>query len=271
MLLDEIERARDALLLPPRDPAADLYDHLLDRHMAEAGSRASAAAIGELATSLAEKQRALEAAQRQAAALQQRIDAATRRVAQLEQAAATTIAPDAGPVPAPGRVSPGHDHELIRLRNRVTELKGLVTENLTRRKELERQLTAPSREIATVGLVPATVAVEAADPDPEPADADALAPRAVCIPVFDEAAASVLRQLDRPLAARILRAVGLVAAADHAAWRAVKTLRAAPGRLRLRVGHHRLLMRVDEERRQLTVMQIVQRRELDEAVRRLTR
>lgn len=98
---------------------------------------------------------------------------------------------------------------------------------------------------------------------------DTLAPRTVSVPVFEEAAVRSLHRLERAVAARVVRAIGLVAAADPGVWRDVKALRAAPGYLRLRVGQWRVLFREDVERRVLTVVQIVVRGDLEGVVRRL--
>lgn len=266
-LLDDIERARDALLLPPGDPAARTLDRLVADHADEAARRAEGAAIDSLARSLQEKQRTLEATQREAAALQRRIEEATSHIAALERRDAAAVPAPAGGAPAPGAVAPELERELLRLRGRVGELKGLVTENMQRRKMLERQLEAQQGR-------PDPPAPSRPGPEPVEAEdvlaAESLAPRAVCVPVFDDAAAAALRALDRSISARILRAIGLVAAADPGAWREVKVLRAAPGTLRLRVGQYRVLFHEDSERRVLTVRQIVARTDLDEAVRRLS-
>ncbi|MEZ6036510.1 MAG: SEC-C metal-binding domain-containing protein [Planctomycetota bacterium] len=293
-LVDAIEEARDGLLLPPGDPAARTLEQMSIEHAEAAAQRADRKAIDGMARTLEEKQRALEAAQREAEGLQARMIEASRRITQLEQQ--TSPMPRAPQQAAARTAAPAGESmvqlqsELVRLRGRVTELKGLVTENLDRRKELERQLeargtqdgaTATDRDADTaagraLGNAPAVASAGGgvgaglmdADDGVETVD-EVLAPRTVSVPVFEEVAAQALHRLERAMAARIVRAVGLLAAADPGTWRDVKALRAVPGFLRLRVGQWRVLFREDGEGRRLMIVQIVVRGELEAAVRRL--
>lgn len=272
-LVEEIERARDRLLLPPGDVAASMYELMAGEHVAAEAQRSEGKAVEKLATTLALQQHELERAQREAAALQQRMTEATGRIAVLEQAAAKR--PDVAAAASSAVTSEEAAelrHELVRLRGRVTELKGLVNENLERRKELERQLEAREGEVggAPSGVVasPGGAAGREEGGEAEVVD-EALAPRVVSVPVWAEAAVDALHRLERGVAARIVRAVGLVAAADAGAWRDVKALRSAPGVLRLRVGQWRVLFREDVGRRVLTVVEVVVRGELEGVVKRL--
>ena len=276
-LLDDIERARDVLLLPPGDPAARTYEKIVTEYHDEKVRRTEGALVDRMAKSLSEKQQALEARQRQATALQQRIDEATQRIALLEKqmSAESEVASVAPAVREPDAELRS---ELVRLRGRVTELKGLVNENRDRREALERQLesrlsegdragvsdfgrSGEPKSDASDGYVDVDVDVDVSN--------EVLAPRTVSVPVFDEVAKNAFRRLDRATSSRIVRAIGLVAAADLGAWREVKALRAAPGHLRLRVGQYRVLFREDLEQRALIVEQIVVRCELEAAIRRL--
>jgi len=292
-LVDTIEEARDVLLLPPGDPAARTLEQMSAAHAEAAAQRADSKAIDGMARTLEEKQRTLETAQREAARLQARVTEASLRITQLEQQAAST--PPAPQLAAAGAAGLAGESmlqlqsELVRLRGRVKELKGLVTENLDRRKELERHLKAretqdgtsedraadaaalvapsPAPAVADVGAVAGAGPIEA-DDGVEMID-EVLAPHTVSVPVFEELASQALHRLERAMAARIVRAVGLLAAADPGTWRDVKALRAVPGYLRLRVGQWRVLFREDREARRLMIVQIVVRGDLETVVRRL--
>ncbi len=272
-LVEDIERARDVLLMPPGDPAAVAYERMMSEHADAETQRVESDAVGELTRSIHEKQHTLEAAQREAATLQHKMEEANKRIARLEKAASAKTAAAASAPALDHAAAAAHlQGELVCLRGRVTELEGLVTENASRRRALERQLeerssTAGPRVVSDAG---GEARAEAGDRDAEvEVDDEPLAPRTVSVPSFDEAAAHSLRRLDRATASRVVRAVGLVAAADPGAWRDVKALRVAPGHLRLRVGQYRVLFRVDAERRVLVVERIVPRNELAATVRRV--
>lgn len=128
-------------------------------------------------------------------------------------------------------------------------------------------LRAHAPAVAEVGAVAGGGPIDA-DDGVETID-EVLAPRTVSVPVFEEIASQALHRFERAMAARIVRAVGLLAAADPGTWRDVKALRAVPGVLRLRVGQWRVLFREDGETRRLMIVQIVVRGELETVVRRL--
>jgi hypothetical protein len=210
----------------------------------------------------------------EAASLRERTKEASARIAALEErlreqerqlAARDAAAPDKPPV-TPGERS--EEDERRRLRAKVDELKGLVSEGNKERGMLRQELAQRSTAIAKQEPMNVGDATPARDPLERDLPDDAPSIRGVAVPSFAKGAGEALRELPSRVARDALRLVAALAAGDATVWREVKQLeRVAPPLLSARVGiHHRVLFRATGGG--LDVLEIVHRQGLDATIRR---
>jgi len=259
-LLDAIEEARDGMELPPGDEAAELVA-LRDEGFADAPD-----------DSRPEPDASEVQYRQETEALRQEARRAAQRVSELERTVRLRSAEleHLREVLAARSEAPQDTEEVRRLRAKVAEFKTLIQEGNESRLDLRRQ-------IADLGKrVHAHRGRRRQGNHPTPAeDLDAMESAAppqrlrVLTPVFERLARDALSAVPAEVAARALSLVASLAGADPDAWRDVKQLLGAPDVRSSRVGiHYRVLFRVHPEVRELTILDLVPRAELDTAVKR---
>ena len=255
LLLEEIERCRDRLGLSPGDPAESHFEHLVGAEL----DRRIKAAIS------AETSEALERALRETEALREQLREANagagrmrrRLVDQEERLAAAEI--NAARPSAP-TVDSG---EIKRLRGKVRELKGLVGEGNEERRRLRARLSEMTQRISASEPPTKSVKAEISRPESAPTFTRPL------VPVFSTEARDAIEAEPARLAAEAIRCAVALATGASRPGAAVKRLSGAKNLWSARVGiHHRLLFRFDSDQHQLLVLDLVDREDLDGAIKR---
>ncbi len=265
LLLDEIERARDVLALPPGDRALSIYDALLGESVGRqlgATQAPSPSTPGQDAGAEAQElRRSLRQAAQRSAALEARLTAANRRLA--------------AQVPQPREVeaSPEHvrDDEARRLRAKVKELKGHIAESHRERRDLRTRLADLSRRLdqTTVASQNAASAPMASDAQDDSVASPAPGFEQPLVPRFTDSAARSLRGAPAAVAAAALALAAELAAGRAGPAARVKRLEETGDLWSARVGiHYRLLFRFRADAGELEVCDLVHRGRLDATARR---
>lgn len=278
LVLEEMEDARDRLLLSPVEPWWDFYQGMLDTaddiDDAVARSAEKAKLARELRKARTERTRAITELTR----LRERLDELDARAAS-DTGAPTSKATGKAktePTSAPAPLSAELEEERRRLRSKVAELRRIVSEGQEERRELRRQLSETETEGDATPEAPRHAASSSASDDDERAKHDedledgeaGEAPRDLLIPTFTDRAAKALRDLDPGTGAAVLTLVAALASGRDNAWAGTKQLVKVRGVLSARAGiHHRVLFRV--EGRTLTVLEVLARKDLEQIVARL--
>ncbi len=235
MLLEAVEEARDALNLPPGDPAWDLHAALVDDEDSDDDDGNDDDGEHErLAT--------------EARSLRSSLRATTTRLEDLEQQLAVKQSELGSPRPATTSVTEPIDRERERsLRMKVEELQALVREGNTERGELRRQLAAASvaaRPLPSSSPVPPRTE---SDKEEDGMELVVAGTREIAVPVVSRRMQDALPQVPRAVASEALRTLGALAAGDASEWRGVKQARdMARPILMVRIGiHHRFLFRLE--------------------------
>ena len=236
LLLEYVEDARDRLGLSPTDPAWDVLDALrakTKRTVADTGTE-----LHEARARIADLERAIDALRTELA------DVRTRPAAELMRAAPTESGLEA----------------------RVRELEGLIREGNAERADLRKQLakTEAPREVRR-----AETLRRHADEEPDEGDELPMGNRGITLPRFDRRFTDALGDVPAPVAQEAMRTVGILAAGDGFAWRAVKQAKdMARQVLMARVGiHHRMLFRVEDG--VMDVLDLITREQLMTTLKRL--
>lgn len=240
-LLQAIEDARDDLGLAAGDPAWEETEAgEPDDEDDDEDHAAAVAEAGALRSSLRETADRVEELERQLKSHQDRLAAKPERVA---------------------AVPPDREAER-RLRMKIEELQGLVREGNTERGELRRQLIAVS---AGARAHEPGEATREEDEGEDIAESE----RQVAVPDLSRRFLDSLEAVPQTVAAEAMRAIGGLAAGDHAAWRGVKAARDMTRQVLMRrIGiHHRMLFRA--EARTLEVMDLITRENLLTTLKRL--
>lgn len=267
-LLRAIGHARDVLGLPADEPWQEVFELLLDsrfgrfadeldedEHLRDAEIqalrtklRAAADRARRTGEELARRERQLEAVsserEKLAAAIEAKQNDDGGGVVELEQ-------------------------ERQRLRRKISELQGKIAEGAEQRAELRRELARSADERSRKAGGPAA---QPEQPPVDEAEGDAveMRPRRILVPHYANAASRSLAAVPAHVAAAALRECADLAGGDERAWSGVKHMRRAHEILSVRVGRTwRLLFRVLDDR--LDVLELVHRRELDNAIARLSR
>jgi hypothetical protein len=252
VLIDSIEQARDDLLLPPADPFAEEFAARFDVEEEAAPTQHSSTTPDALSKESKRLQEEVDAARSRLAMLQQQATERERELRRAEEAAAA----------AAQRTSAASDSERRVMRNKIDELKSLISAGNEERAELRQQL-AKAAEAASRSEdgVPSRRHVDV-DENEMIAIAEPEGGRRPVVPRFTERAAAALDEVDQKAAAMALRHIGALAAGDAAAWRGVKQAKDMPRQvLMVRIGiHHRLLFRGDAG--ELEVVDLVTRESL---------
>ena len=255
VLLGEVERARDELLLPPDDPCWRSWDMLTGRVPAPAPAEpAGGEGEEEDLGALRERVRALAA---RAGELEQALEQARRERRHQEQRG------------SPGARLAAEPEELRRLRAKVEELKALLAQGTEERRALREELRALQAAREEAPSEPLAADPREREEDEEEGEAFPATERAPLVPAFSDAAARALRALDPPTARLALRVVHRLAAGDPGAWSGAKRLQKVRDLASARVGiHHRLLFRPRPEQSELELVDLIHRRELEATLRR---
>lgn len=271
-LLTGIGRARDVLGLPAAEPWEHVFGLLLEERSGEIAREAESeeqerrdAQVDELRTEL---RAASDRARRLDADLAKRERQLEGVSGERERLAAMVEAQQSGDDRA--RVAQ-LEEERQRLRMKIAELKGEVAQGVAQRSELRQKLarSADERKRSIVAAAPQqTHDVLAAD-DAE-GDAVESRPRRILVPQFSGSASRSLAAVPAGVAADALQETAHLAGGNDRAWRGAKHMRRAHDVLTVRVGRSwRLLFRMSDDR--LDVLDLVHRRELDNALARLAR
>jgi hypothetical protein len=257
-LLEEIEEARDRLLLPPDDPAWETFEQLTDEQLAgenEEDDRDD------------EDGRERAALREQAKALREEADRAAARVRDLERRLRAHDAEIAA-APAPG---PAEGEEIRRLRAKNDELKSLIEEGNRERRGLRRDLATLATRLAETPARKAEGEDEGADEE-DLLEADAAPPElGLLLPCYSDRAREALERLPADVARKALMEAAMLAGADGDTWRAAKRLQRRRDVWSIRVaGRYRLLFRPSGAARRLDVLDVIFRRDLEAAIRSLT-
>jgi len=276
-LLDEMEDARDRLLLPAIEPWWDFYDAMIDAADDRDDRIAKSVEQEKLARELKKARDEKRRATAQLTKLRERLEeldarADEQRVSKPARAK-NDVSPEPAAAPGPaGGPSPELEEERRRLRTKVAELRRIIEEGQEERRELrtrllqaadeERDSPTPARAGAAAGRS------DAADDDGAfEDDEEAPEPRGVLVPRFSDRAAKALRELDAASDV-VLSLVASLAAGRPNAWSGTKQLKKVRGVLSARAGiHHRILFRASDG--VLDIVEVIARKDLEQTVTRL--
>lgn len=263
-LLDEIEFARDRLLVPASDPWATLFDRMTGR-----GRRKGKLVRLPGAASIAdEEEDEADEEEETTDALRERLRMQAARIEGLEADLAAARA--AQPVEKRKRAAAPRASaaQLAKLKERNEKLEAVIEEGKEERRQLREELEALREAQAAAPSEPRAEEGPAEAEDPAEGDAiPALASRPTLLPVFSDVAARRLAEADRTLARTSLRVVLGLASGDPSVWGQAKRLQARDV-MSARAGiHYRVLFRVTDTR--LDVLTIINRKELDATLRKL--
>jgi mRNA-degrading endonuclease RelE of RelBE toxin-antitoxin system len=276
-LLERVERARDRLQLSPGDLAQDLYECLIDRelanqadedqtgdwNLADEASPATTSAQRKLLKETSAKVASLEKRLREQEELLRKATAERKQMPAPQQ-----------PAKIPASM-PFESEELKRLRAKVAELKGLISESHKERSGLRVQLADAMRKAEETALQPTRQqgqvlpAAQYVAEDTEELDAGMPGRWHMLVPTFRNAAREEIRSAPAPLARQALQAAAGLAAGDRSAWSGIKRLRRVSDVWSARIGlHHRLLFRLDAGRGSLEITAFIHRRDLESVIAR---
>lgn len=260
-LLREIEDARDRLLISPFEMWWDVYDSFFDI--------AEEAKEQKKVDAKREKMKAdLRAARAVSRKTSNELEKLQKRVAELDE-----VAPSGRSVgKEPARPASSPDPELAderrRLKSKIDELQRIIGEGQDERRELRRQLADREEDEPA----PATVAKkeEVIDDDRFLDAGEVDLPRQILVPRFSDRASKILVDLSTDAADGVLATVAALAAGKPNVWGGVKKLSKVKGYYSARAGiHHRVLFALEE--RGLDVLDVLHRKDLEQAVTRLAR
>jgi hypothetical protein len=264
-LVEGIEDARGALLLPPGDPAAarlDALDGGREHLPTDAPLKQATAAPTVHESQAKELQAKLDDASTRLTALQRQLDGRERDLARAQHEAREQSL--RAQQSAPESRSPQAAPDVRALREKIETLQARIRERNQESAQLRRQLSETvARDLDATGPTPLETRRR-----PDRGDDDNAEPlpfvssRALLFPQFTDAAQASLGSVPRNVASQAMRTVASLAAGDPAAWRGIKQAKDMRRQvLMARVGiHHRLLFRV--EGTALEVLEIVTRESL---------
>ncbi len=256
-LLEEIQRTRHRLDLPPEEPFAEVLEKRLHDTTHETG--AEAAALQKSRRLLGEKAAEIRDRNEKLAQLQRDI-----RRHEKQLAATTTSTPKAD----------AEQETLRTLRDKLAATSASLRAANEERTALRRQaMEAVSQIEAERARHPAPAAPSGAEDDSEDDSTLTLPggieshqlPRPIDFPRRFHA---TLSQLPTQVGRAAMILIGRIAAGESAAFTGVVRLRATPDVLRVRIGRdHRLLFRLHPDR--VEVVDLINRRDLDRRIEKL--
>ena len=255
--MEEIEDARDRLLLPPFEAWWDVFDFMMKGQKKPAAARKK-----DDAPDLKGELRRARAASRKASTeidkLKKRLEEVDEQIALAPKKKTTTAAVETKQVPVDDALA----EERRRLKNKVEEMQRIIGEGQEERRELKKQLAD------VVAVAPVSVQQPEVEEEDEEEEAGEEAPRGVLIPSFTDRAGKALADLDAPIADVVLGVVAGLAASRENAWFSVKRLEKARTVYSARAGiHYRVLFMIEDGL--LRVYEIFHRRDLESAVNRM--
>ncbi|MBN1605830.1 MAG: SEC-C domain-containing protein [Polyangiaceae bacterium] len=279
VLLQTAEEARDTAALPPFEPWWDIWDMMLAKRMGEVKKRTLEQARADIAErTLTELKAATDEAQglrTELGSLETRLEALTSE----RDALAKTARPDE--LERAKAQSAELESERRRLKNKVEQLRGLLSHSQRERAELRQRVSKlvqadadaprPGAGQPSPSERPTAVNGDATDAGAEATDALELdddtrfVPRRLLVPELTTRAKKSLLELPAHVGRAALALLAELGAGDEASWARVKRLHALEAVRSARVGiHYRLLCRVEET--ELRVLDVVHRRELETAI-----
>jgi hypothetical protein len=267
ILLEEVERARDRLQLPPGDIAQDLYERLIDQDLSSWNEKdINSDAEMERLNSIAAEQRAhLKASSAKVAELEKRLGTQEKLLKQYK--AENERIPKVKPLHS----APLESEDVKKLRNKIAELKGLISEGHKERSTLRIQLSEAAFRVEKAVLEKERKHGSTTDSDisfdGEELDATAPGRLTTLIPAFKNKAGDAIRNAPKHLARQALQTVAGLAAGDNSLWSSCKKLRSIPDVWSARIGiHYRLLFRFDSARTSLDISAFIHRRDLESTI-----
>ena len=262
-LLEAMEDARDRLLLSPFEAWWDVYERAFEPDEDAKTAKKEDAKREKLKADL----KNARAASRKLALEMEKLQ---KRVSELDEIVPSHPSPSKKAA-APATIesapaTPELAEEKKRLKTKIEELQRIIGEGQEERRELRRQLEERDEDDDAPKSMP-----ELEDEADEDDDGDeAEMPRGILIPRYAERAAKNVSELAADAADGVLTVVASLAAGKPNAWSYVKNLTKARGILSARAGiHHRVLFTVKEKT--LEVLEVIHRKDLEQAVNRLVR
>ncbi|MEN8150382.1 MAG: SEC-C metal-binding domain-containing protein [Planctomycetota bacterium] len=251
--LGQIEEVRDILLLPPHDPLWEIYDAVSERMLESRAERSALEENEELEAEAEELRRDLAIAREREREAHRTVDRLVRKVDGL-----------AARVVAEKERSRDAAEHVEALEDARRELRGAHV-RIAQGNEKRRQLRARVRRFG---------AARAAEPPADDEDDREVEPEAVPerwtprIPTFAKEFRDGLSDVEGRVARAATAMACLLAAADAGAWSGVKSIKAFAGVFSRRIGHHRILFRLDGEDG-IELMRVIHRRDLETVIRRM--
>ncbi|MFT5084150.1 MAG: mRNA-degrading endonuclease RelE of RelBE toxin-antitoxin system [Lentisphaeria bacterium] len=277
ILVDEIELARDILLLSPGDPAQSWLDSWMNSWYSDV-SLANDPGLDQEVTLLRAKHKAA----------QDRIDTLEKDLTKKERLLAKPplvvdgsrhkqkLNENSKPViesQTPPKQNTILSPEEQQQRTKISDLKSLIRQGNEERRKLRTQLTHLQKNVTASPPLP-----ELKLEDNEEGE-DTLFCEGISevdsvnhplVPIFSKQAQHTMRELPTPLHIAALKDVSELASQSTDAWKLVKRLKAAPSFYRIRLNiHYRLLFRLNTEHRQLEVVTIIRRSDLERTISKL--
>ncbi len=277
LLIEEIERARDVLQLPPGDPVADYFDYLLDREVdqrienavVKAKDRAHADLVEtteKLRENLAETARRTETLERELAEQRQLLEKERQANAREERKPERE-----SDQPPELSVSSNEERttEIYRLKSKISKLKGLVSDVQKERGELRKQLSDMAGRLDSAPSPAPISADQRDDRDPETEEASLPYRERPLVPEFSDSFKGTIRKTPSNIVAGAIRLAGAICTGATTKAAKVARLKSVEDLWSARIGiHYRLLFRFSTERETLDVVDLVHREDLETAIKK---
>jgi mRNA-degrading endonuclease RelE of RelBE toxin-antitoxin system len=269
MLLENIEEARDILQLPAGDEGQELFnriseqgvDEYLLRHAEQAANQAQQGAVRETETVREQYRTSRQRINDLETTLLDKESHLKEVLKKLEQSASIERADSVkarSDSPDPGV-----------LRGKIAELKALLDLGNKERRKLRRQLLEATNRMVEASESDTERVIEDVEPleSLDPTDSKQVT-GIRRFPVFSSSARKSMRKIPVQVADAAMQAVAELTSAGAAGWSSVKRLKGAPDIFSQRIGiHYRLLFSLDPTSDELTIQELIHRRDLEKAVK----
>jgi len=264
-LLTAIEQSRDQLLLPPDDPACEIYAALAtsraeERMDSDAVQRSEelAAEAQELRDTAAAARGREITARREKARLEKSLEEALRAAEENRVAAEEALRTE-GPSP----------ETIPRLREKIGRFHDRIDELMEERRQYRRQISSFQSRVNKATALEHEPEVDDEADGLEIADDGSPDRRHVRLPVFAREFRDAIRGVPEHVARDAVTTAGTLASGSAAGWTSVKKLKAMDDVRSARIGRHRILFRLSGED-EIEFLRLIHRRELDGTLRRLS-
>lgn len=266
-MLAQVEEARDELLLPPNDPAWEIYDLLSQRHVEKQLEESEAERSEQLAAEANRLRHAVAEANAREAAARRELERQEKELAR-----ATRAAKESRAEAARAREDSGYSpEELERLRGKIEGLKRIIAAGNAERRELRREHSELGAQMDQVLSKDGGRDAEEAEEDEDQFEVEAGAGHGhltLRIPIFTREFREDLTGVADHVARAAVATAGALAATDPGAWSSVKHIRALSDVRSARIGRHRILFRLDEDD-ELTLLRLIHRRDLEVTLKKM--